>query len=78
MGYEKTLAFLGRVGSGQTEGGGGSLAAYGGGQVRGARPTPPWPEAATRTEQAKRDQDAAIAYAKDFGSSAARPRCRSS
>jgi len=64
---------FGRVGSGQTRGGWrGSSPPTVADRVRGARPTPPWPEAATRPEQAKRDQDAAIAYAKDFGSSAAK------
>jgi hypothetical protein len=72
MGYERACAFLGRVAIGQNERAAAIVAAYGGGQGAWGAADAIVAARGNATEQAKRDQDAALAMAKDFGSAAAK------
>ena len=73
MGYQGAMAFMGRVAIGHyTEASKILLASYGGGQGAWGAADADVASSGDATEQAKRDQDAAIASAKAFGSAAAK------
>ncbi len=72
LGYPKTIAFLARVAIGQNEQAASILSAYGGGQGAWGDADSRIANAGDKTERAKRDQDAGIAFAKEIGSAAAK------
>lgn len=72
LGYQRTVAFLGKIAMGHTEQAARILSAYGGGRGAWGAADAMVIDAAERVAQAKRDQDSAIAFAKEIGSVAAK------
>lgn len=72
LGYQRTLAFLGRAAMGQTDAAARILSSYGGGLGGWGEADAIVANAGDVVEKAKRDQDEAIAFVKEFGATAAK------